>query len=233
MIEKSHLIFCLKRKKNVLNLTLSIKTKLFKMDTLGDIVRRLREERKLPLRTVAAYLDIDQAILSKIERGLRKPTCEHIIKLAEFFKIDENDLLVAWLSDKLVYEVADEIVALKALQMAEVKVVYKNRNQILIKHQIEFPRIKKLIQSYFNSQNIISKAWIFGSYVRGENIQSSDIDILIDVPSEQKFTLFDIAEVKEQLQKLVNKNVDVVMLNGLGSGIRERIKNELMLIYEA
>ena len=94
------------------------------MDSLGDTIRKLREEKELPLRTVAAFLDIDQAILSKIERGHRKPTREQVIKLAGYFKVKENDLLVAWLSDKLVYELEDEEVALKALQVAEEKVKY-------------------------------------------------------------------------------------------------------------
>jgi len=96
------------------------------MDSLGDIIRKLREEKELPLRTVAAYLDIDQAILSRIERGQRKPTRDQVVKLAKYFKVNENDLLVAWLSDKLVYEVADEQNALKALQVAEEKVKYQN-----------------------------------------------------------------------------------------------------------
>ena len=94
------------------------------MDSLGDTIRKLREEKELPLRTVAAFLDIDQAILSKVERGQRKPTREQVVKLAEYFKVKENDLLVAWLSDKLMYELEDEDVALEALQMAEEKVKY-------------------------------------------------------------------------------------------------------------
>ena len=94
------------------------------MDSLGDNIRKLREDKELPLRTVAAFLDIDQAILSKIERGQRKPTREQVVKLAEYFKVKENDLLVAWLSDKLAYEVEDEDMALKALQVAEQKVKY-------------------------------------------------------------------------------------------------------------
>ena len=94
------------------------------MDNLGETLRKLREEKELPLRTVAAFLDIDQAILSKIERGQRNATREQVVKLAEYFKIKESDLLVSWLSDKLVYEVAEEQVALKALQVAEEKVKY-------------------------------------------------------------------------------------------------------------
>ncbi|MEJ7679266.1 MAG: helix-turn-helix transcriptional regulator [Segetibacter sp.] len=78
----------------------------------------------MPLRTVAAYLDIDQAILSKIERGQRNANREQVIKLAIYFKVKEDDLLVQWLSDKLVYEVENEDMALKALQVAEEKVKY-------------------------------------------------------------------------------------------------------------
>jgi len=101
-----------------------VKMELFKMKSLGNTIRQLREEKQLPLRTVSAYLDIDQAILSKIERGQRKATREQVVKLAEYFKVKENDLLIAWLSDKLVYEVAEEKIALKALQVAEEKVKY-------------------------------------------------------------------------------------------------------------
>ena len=46
------------------------------MDNLGETIRKLREENKLPLRTVAAYLDIDQAILSKMERGQRRSSAD-------------------------------------------------------------------------------------------------------------------------------------------------------------
>ncbi len=99
------------------------------MESLGDTIRKLREDKELPLRTVAAFLDIDQAILSKIERGQRKPSREQVVKLAAYFKVKENDLLVAWLSDKLVYEVEDEDMALKALQVAEERVKYITKNK--------------------------------------------------------------------------------------------------------
>ena len=107
-----------------ISLTNYVKIQSFKMDSLGDTIRKLREDKELPLRTVAAFLDIDQAILSKIERGQRKPTREQVVKLAGYFRVKENDLLVAWLSDKLVYEVEDEDMALKALQVAEERVKY-------------------------------------------------------------------------------------------------------------
>lgn len=99
------------------------------MDGLGETIRKLREEKGLPLRTVSAYLDIDQAILSKIERGQRNASREQVIKLADFFKVKEDDLLVFWLSDKLVYEIADEEIALKALKVAEEKIRYNKQKR--------------------------------------------------------------------------------------------------------
>ena len=99
----------------------------FNMQNLGETLRKLREDAELPLRTVAAYLHIDQAILSKIERGLRNATRSQVIKLAGYYKVNENELLLAWLSDKLAYEVADEQIGIKALQLAEEKVKYQKR----------------------------------------------------------------------------------------------------------
>jgi transcriptional regulator with XRE-family HTH domain len=99
------------------------------MDSLGESIRKLREAKELPLRTVAAYLDIDQAILSKIERGQRKASREQVVKLAEYFKAKENELIISWLSDKVVDDVEDEKFALQAIQVAEEKIKYLTRNK--------------------------------------------------------------------------------------------------------
>ena len=94
------------------------------MDSLGNKIKQLRERQELPLRIVSAFLDIDQAVLSKIEHGHRKATREQVLQLAKYFKANENELLVAWLSDKLVYEIQDEDLAKQALKAAEKKVEY-------------------------------------------------------------------------------------------------------------
>ena len=61
-----------------------VKTHFIKMDSLGNIIKKLRIEKELPLRTVAAYLDIDQAILSRIERGQRKQSHEKDLNFANY-----------------------------------------------------------------------------------------------------------------------------------------------------
>ena len=119
------------------------------MDSLGNRIKQLREKLELPLRTVAAYLDIDQAVLSKIEHGHRKATREQVLQLAKYFKVNEdelivawlsdklakyfkaneNDLIVSWLSDKLANEVQDEDLAKQALKAAEKKVDYLKKKK--------------------------------------------------------------------------------------------------------
>ena len=97
------------------------------MESIELIIKKLREGKSLPLRVVATFLDIDQAILSKIEHGKRRAYREHIVKLVAFFNIHE-ELLVARISNKVVYEVKDEELALRAMQVAEGKVKYFAEN---------------------------------------------------------------------------------------------------------
>lgn len=100
------------------------------MKKIAEIIKELRAQNGLFLRQVAAEIEIDQALLSKIERGERMPTKDQVIRLAKFYKVKENDFLIAYLSDKLVYEVQDEEMALKAMQVAEKKIIFliKSKN---------------------------------------------------------------------------------------------------------
>jgi len=118
------------KEKNIVSLPKIIKSIFIKMKSIGNILRELRETKQLPLRVIAAFLDIDPAIMSRIERGQRKASREQVVKLAEYFNVDENELLVAWLSDKVVYELAHEQNAIEALKVAEDKIKYNITQKI-------------------------------------------------------------------------------------------------------
>ena len=100
------------------------------METVGQIIRAKREVLGLLLRQVAAYLDIDQAILSKIERNERKPSKENINRLAEILKFEKDELMIQFMSDKIAYEIADEDCADKVLKVSEKKVKYLKTHPI-------------------------------------------------------------------------------------------------------
>lgn len=98
-------------------------------ELIGEKLRKLREENELPLRKVAALLDMDVAILSKMERGERKMTKEVVQKLAKIYKYNEDELMVLFLSDKIVYELRDEALSMDALKVAEEKIKYQKNKR--------------------------------------------------------------------------------------------------------
>ncbi len=99
------------------------------MKTIGATLRDLREAKGLLLREIGAKLSLDPTILSKIERDERMPTRQQAKSLAEFYKDQKNEVIIAWLSDKLYYEVQDEDLALQAMQVAEEKIKYNKKNK--------------------------------------------------------------------------------------------------------
>lgn len=97
--------------------------------SIGETLRKLREESKLPLRKIAHQLDIDQSSLSKIERNEKRATKEQIIKLAEIYKVEEQELLLQFNSDNVVYEIKEEENPEKILKVAEKKIAYIKQNK--------------------------------------------------------------------------------------------------------
>lgn len=79
-----------------------------------------RKEQGLPLRKLAAALDIDTASYCKIERGDRRARKEYIPVIAEFLKTDYEELLSLWLADQITVVVTDDKkIADKALKIAK------------------------------------------------------------------------------------------------------------------
>jgi len=88
----------------------------------GQKVRELRETQKLLLRQVAAHLEVDTALISKIERGERNASKTQAVEIAKFLKSNEEELLTLWLADKIESAIVEEpSVAYQAM-----KIVNKN-----------------------------------------------------------------------------------------------------------
>lgn len=94
---------------------------------MKTLLKNAREQKGLKTREVAQILGIDQALISKFESGTRKPTKDQISKLSQLLEIDYETLMIAWLKEKILYEIGDDEFALKALMIAEQEIKY-NRN---------------------------------------------------------------------------------------------------------
>ena len=194
------------------------------MKEIGSLIRKLRVERGYPLRKVASFLDIDQAILSKMERGIRKIKKDQVIKLARFFNYDEKEMIKIYLSDKILVELAEEENALEALKIAEEIIEYKatattDRTQVIEK-------IKEVISTFPE----IIKAWIYGSFARNEDKPGSDIDIA--VKSDHGFSYFDLAGLQYRLEVVLKRKVDVGFMDSFKPRILANVKQDLVQIYE-
>jgi len=86
---------------------------------LGQHVRQLREQKGLLLREVAAHLEIDTAMISKIERGEKSCKREHIGRLAAILDGSESELISIWLADKILEIVRGEEDAFSALEIVQ------------------------------------------------------------------------------------------------------------------
>ena len=86
------------------------------------------------------------------------------------------------------------------------------------------------IKNYFKTRPVL-KAYLFGSYVRGVADNKSDIDILVDLDYSQKIGL-QFIQMKLDLEKLLNSEVDLVSSNGMSKYIKPLVDIEKRLIYE-
>ena len=195
------------------------------MENLGEIIKKTRNDKKLPLRTVAAFLDIDQAILSKIERGQRTATRKQVVNLAAYYKLNENDLLVAWLSDKLVNELANEEVGQRALIAAEQKISYQTNFQNMKTN------ILGLINKVLKKDGRVSTAWLFGSVARGEEKSNSDLDIMVEMNTKKQYSMFDLMDIAYIIEQAINRKVDLVEKGYLKDFAAETANNDFIKIY--
>ena len=91
----------------------------------------------------------------------------------------------------------------------------------------------QLISQYFETQPVL-KAWLFGSYARGEQHPDSDVDILVvfDQETGKGVSLLKHIGIALDLEDLLGKKVDLVTDGTLLPIIRESAEKEKVLIYE-
>ena len=85
------------------------------------------------------------------------------------------------------------------------------------------------IRQYFTNRPV-HKAWLFGSYSRGEETSESDVDIL--VVFDPIVDLFDHIEMQQDLESILQRNVDLVTDGTLMPWVTKSVDNDKILIYE-
>ncbi|MDR1632324.1 MAG: nucleotidyltransferase domain-containing protein [Dysgonamonadaceae bacterium] len=90
--------------------------------------------------------------------------------------------------------------------------------------------IKKL-QNFFPAYPV-EKAWVFGSYARGEQTRKSDVDILVKFDENAEISLFDHIRIRHKLQDLLHKKIDLVEEGCIKKFAQQSVEEDKILIYE-
>lgn len=95
---------------------------------LGNKIKELRDKHEVLQRQLAAYLEIDTPMFSKIERGDRKAKRSQVILLAKYFHTDEKEMLTLWLADKVLDALdGEEKLSIDAIEVAKNELMDVNR----------------------------------------------------------------------------------------------------------
>lgn len=112
---------------------------------MNILLKNARETKSLKTRELAQLSAIDQALISKFETGTRKPTKDQITKLASLLDIDYETLMIAWLKEKILHEIGQEELALKALKKVEEHLL-SSQNVAPANHLIAFKKQLDIIE---------------------------------------------------------------------------------------
>ena len=75
---------------------------------LGQKIKELRLENGVLQRQLASLLEVDTPMFSKIERGNRRAKRTQVVQIANYFNVDEKELLTLWVADKVLDAVKNE-----------------------------------------------------------------------------------------------------------------------------
>ncbi|HMW08162.1 MAG TPA: nucleotidyltransferase domain-containing protein [Leptospiraceae bacterium] len=94
----------------------------------------------------------------------------------------------------------------------------------------QISNIRDVVKGYFQTKPV-NKVYLFGSYARKEAGKNSDIDLLLDLIYEPGIA-FIFGMMKQELELLLHKKVDLITTNSISKYIAENIEKEKILIYE-
>ena len=93
------------------------------------------------------------------------------------------------------------------------------------------PVIVNKLKNFFPAYPV-EKAWVFGSYARGEETRKSDVDIMVRFDKDARINLIDYAGIMLDLKKMLRKKVDLVQEGTLYDFAKDTVEQDKVLVYE-
>lgn len=196
--------------------------------SFGQLVRRRRIELGKSLRQLATEIDIDQSTLSKIERDKIMAPLKVIAPLSQALALDARKLQICLQADRIYRDLSGESYGLEVLEVA------RERLAAAAGSRTDDPGREELLNQLgrFFENHPVEKAWLFGSFARGEEDDKSDIDILVRFEERKNLDLFDYIGIQQELEDLTGRSVDLVEDGQELPSIRNSIFQDRILVYE-
>ncbi|MEM6319492.1 MAG: nucleotidyltransferase domain-containing protein [Bacteroidota bacterium] len=196
--------------------------------TFGELIKKRRVAQKLPLREVAGAIELDQSLLSKIERNKIIAPQRVIKPLAKCLNIGYKKLQIKYLSDKLYREFKDVDFSVESFELTIKQLETQGKGTT---YELEKKQFIRKINAYFENKPV-EKAWLFGSFARNQESLDSDIDVLVRFSKPNKIDLFDYIGIRQDLEDLTGRQVDLVEEGHESEKIKPFIHADKKLIYE-
>jgi len=198
------------------------------LETFGARIRRLRSERGISLRELAAALDYDQSSLSKVDRDALAAPPELIPAIAKKLGDDYKELVIQYQSERIYYLLKACDYPLESLEAAKRRLEQEGSGTT---HSVLQSKLMHGIKAYFSNQPV-AKAWIFGSFARNQASYDSDLDVLVQFVRPNKLDILDYVGMKQDLEKLSGRQVDLVEEASLTPEMKHWIEQDKILVYE-
>lgn len=158
----------------------------------------------------------------------------------------QQNVLVPSLEKELVDSIHDgRIDRLEAQKMAEVYPLNRNRLRRYAARRGVSEELDSLLESLnqdriqmvsqvqrYLAKTAIEKAWIFGSFARGEETPKSDLDLLVNLDAQAKVSLLTLIRYQLDLEKIIGREVDLIPNGSLKPFAVESSERDKYLVYE-
>ena len=159
---------------------------------MKTLLKTAREQKGIKTRELAQLMQIDQALISKFENGTRKPTREQVTKLSQLLSIDYDTLMVAWLKEKILYEIGSDDLTMRAMDMVREEIensysvqkttISNNLQAILDEIDLLKTRLNKYreFDSYRISQALEIEYIFESNRIEGNTLTLRETDLVIN-----------------------------------------------------
>ena len=105
------------------------------MPSFGETIRTLRLEMNVPLRVVAAAVEIDSTLLSRFELGDRFPTPDQLARFAGYFQLPLKELSAQVIADRIIAAYGAEEITARAVDMVKERLAEYEAKSVSVQHR--------------------------------------------------------------------------------------------------